>query len=69
MAGAPPQLSAYADVQELEDAIARLDNVAEGLRIILRRTPNVDDAAEALIGLRRVEATLDLLREWRGRKG
>jgi hypothetical protein len=68
MAGPPPTPSAYAALWELEDSIARLDNVAEGLRIIFARTPNVDDAAEALIALRRVEATLDMLRDWRGRK-
>jgi hypothetical protein len=68
MAGPPPTPSAYAALWELEDSIARLDNVAEGLRIIFARTPNVDDAAEALLALQRIEATLDMLRAWRGRK-
>jgi hypothetical protein len=68
MAGPPPTPSAYAALWELEDSIARLDGVAEGLRIILLRARDVDDAAEALLALRRVEATLEMLRAWRGRK-
>jgi hypothetical protein len=68
MAGPPPTPSAYADLWELEDSIARLDNVAEGLRIIFARTQNVDDAAEALLALQRVQDTLEMLRKWRGRK-
>ena len=69
MAGAPPQPSAYADLWELEDSIARLDGAAEALRILRLRAQTVDDVAEAQYALRRVEATLDLLREWRNRKG
>jgi hypothetical protein len=46
----------------------RLLGAAEGLRIIFARTQNVDDAAEALLALQRVQDTLEMLRKWRGRK-
>lgn len=66
---ASPALSAYTDVQELEDAIARLDDAAEGLWILRHRARTIEDVAEAHRCLEHVIATLELLREWRNRKG
>lgn len=67
MAASPP-LSAYTDVQELEDALARLDDVAEGLRILRHRARTIEDVREAQYCLEHVERTLETLRDWRNRK-
>lgn len=67
MAASPP-LSAYTDVHELEDAIARLDGAAECLRILRLRAQTVDDVAEAQFALELVTDTIHTLHEWRKRK-
>ena len=68
MAGAPPRPTVYTELEEFEEAIARLHQAEEALRILRLRGQTVEDVSEAQFALIHVRETLAMLREWRNRK-